>query len=146
VKTLVIDASVVIKWVIQEEGTEAALALRGKTRFLAPDLRVPECANILWKKVQRRELSKQVALAAARLLQAADIELLPSRSLLGTATGLAIELEHPAYDCLYLALAMDQDCPFVTADQRLLRKLELTQDARLRGHVVGLEKAAANED
>jgi predicted nucleic acid-binding protein len=146
VKTLVIDASVVIKWVIQEEGTEAALALRGKSRFLAPDLLVPECANILWKKVQRRELSKQVALPAARLLQAANIELLPSRSLLGTATGLAIELEHPAYDCLYLALAMDQDCPFVTADQRLLRKLELTQDARLRGHVVGLEKAAANED
>jgi predicted nucleic acid-binding protein len=97
-------------------------------------------------KVQRRELSKQVALAAARLLQAADIELLPSRSLLGTATGLAIELEHPAYDCLYLALAMDQDCPFVTADQHLLRKLEFTQDARLRGHVVGLEKAAAHED
>ncbi len=51
--TLVVDASVVIKWVIEETGTQDALALR-RHRLLAPDLLIPECANILWKKVRAR--------------------------------------------------------------------------------------------
>ena len=68
----------------------------------APELLVAECATILWKKVRRKELSRDAALLAARLLQGAEIELVPTRSLLEAATRLAIELEHPAYDCLYL--------------------------------------------
>ena len=38
------------------------------------------------------------------------------------AARLAIELDHPAYDCIYLALALERGVPFVTADQRLLRR------------------------
>jgi predicted nucleic acid-binding protein len=53
---LVIDASVAVKWVIEEIGTAEALRLR-RAKLLAPDLVVGDCANILWKKVQRRELS-----------------------------------------------------------------------------------------
>jgi predicted nucleic acid-binding protein len=105
VNTLVIDASIAVKWVVAEEGTPQAVALRRGTKLIAPELLVAECANILWKKVQRDELSKEEALLAARLLQAAEIELLPTRSLLEAATRIAIELDHPAYDCLYLALA-----------------------------------------
>ena len=61
-KTLVIDASIAIKWVVEEDGTPLALALRQKAKLIAPDLLVPECANILWKKVQRNELVKEEAL------------------------------------------------------------------------------------
>ena len=35
---------------------------------------------------------------------------------------IAIELEHPAYDCLYPALAVEKNCRFVTADELLVRK------------------------
>ncbi len=73
--------------------------------------------------MKRNELLADEALLAARLLEGADVELLPTRSLLGAATRMAIELDHPAYDCLYLALAEANDCRFVTADTRLLRKL-----------------------
>jgi predicted nucleic acid-binding protein len=124
VNPLVIDASVAIKWVIEEPGTPAALALRGRFKLLAPELLVAECANILWKKVTRDELSAKEALLSARLLQTAGIELLPTGSLLETATSLAIELAHPAYDCLYLTLALEKNCRFVTADERLVRKLK----------------------
>ena len=116
--TLVIDASVAIKWVIEETGTKEALALR-RHRLLAPDLLVAECANILWKKVRRRELTEDEAAFAARLLARADIGLEPMRGLLGSATALAIALDHPAYDCVYLALAEARGCDFVTADERL---------------------------
>jgi predicted nucleic acid-binding protein len=118
---LVVDASVAIKWVIEEPGTREALSLR-RHRLFAPDLLVAECANILWKKTRRNELSLQEALLAARLLQRADIELAPMRAFLEPATRLAIGLDHPAYDCAYLALAESLSCDLVTADQRLCTK------------------------
>ncbi|MEQ8347111.1 MAG: type II toxin-antitoxin system VapC family toxin [Sneathiellaceae bacterium] len=111
----VIDASVAIKWVIAEDGSDKALSLRREAhRSIAPDLLVAECANILRKKVQRAQISAAEAHLAARLLQAADVEILPARNLLEQTTRLAVDLGHPACDCLYLALAVANDCRFTT--------------------------------
>jgi predicted nucleic acid-binding protein len=118
VTTFVVDASIAIKWVVEESGTPQALELLRRARLIAPEVRVAECANILWKKVRRDELSTDEAFLAVRLLQAAAIELVPARAMLVAATRLAVELDHPAYDCLYLALANENGLPFVTADER----------------------------
>ena len=118
----VVDASVAIKWVIDEPGTQQALLLR-RHQLSAPDLLVPECSNILWKKARRGELSPEEAIFAARLLHRADIELQPMRRLWEPATRLALSFDHPAYDCTYLALAQDLSCALVTADERLYRKV-----------------------
>ena len=67
-ETIVVDASVAIKWVIPEEGAEAALRARAHFAISAPELIIPEMANILWKKHQRRELSAVEASIAAGLL------------------------------------------------------------------------------
>jgi len=142
VSLLVIDASIAVKWVVEEEGTPQALALRQRTKLIAPELLVAECANILWKKAARGELSQEEALLAAKLLQSAEVELLPMRSLFETATSLAIELDHPAYDCIYLALAVENDCPFVTADERFLRKLGEGRREALRDRAMSLTEAA----
>jgi predicted nucleic acid-binding protein len=146
VNTLVIDASVAVKWVVQEDGTSEALALRRRAKLIAPELLAAECANILWKKIQRDELSRDEAFLAARLLQAADIEFLPMHLLLEAGTRIAVELDHPAYDCLYLALAAERDCRFVTADERFLRKLGEGRRRRFRDRVIGLRQAAEELD
>ncbi len=140
--TVVIDASIAVKWVIEEEGTSQSLMLRRRAKLMAPELLVAECANILWRKVRLNELSKDEALLAARLLQAAAIEFAPTRSLLEAATRIAIELDHPAYDCLYLALAIERDCLFVTADERFLRKLGEGRRKPYRTKAISLAKAA----
>jgi predicted nucleic acid-binding protein len=142
VTLLVIDASVAIKWVVEEEGTSEALALRGRAKLIAPDLLVAECANILWKKVARRELLKNEALVAAALLETADIELYPMRSFLAAATKLAIEMDHPAYDCLYLVAALENGCRMATADERLLRKVREGRRGALRDRAISLTQAA----
>ena len=139
--TLVIDASIAVKWLVEERGTPEALALRQKAKLIAPELLVAECANILWKKVKREELLKPEALLAARLLQGAEIELLPTRSLFEAATRMSIEIDHPAYDCLYLALAVEKECPFVTADERFLRKLPQGRQHKLRSRAISLIEA-----
>lgn len=138
----VIDASIAVKWVVEEDGTSQALVLRQKAMLIAPELLVAECANILWKKVQRDQLLSEEAHLAARLLQRAEIELLPMRSLFEAATQMAIELDHPAYDCLYVASAVENACQFVTADERLLRKLNHSRHGKLRGRAISLLEAA----
>ena len=122
---VVIDASVAVKWIVEEEGSAAALALRDR-QLLAPDSILVECANIFWKKTRRGEFSKDEAAFAGRLLAHADIEIVPARPLIEAAIEIALSLDHPAYDCLYLALAELRDMPFVTADIRLLNKAAST--------------------
>ncbi len=51
------------------------------------------------------------------------MELVPTRMLLASATEIAIDLNQPAYDAIYLALAVARECRLVTADTRLLRSL-----------------------
>lgn len=139
---LVIDASVAMKWVIEENGTAEALTVLKKAELSAPDLLIAECANILWKKVQRRELKREEALLAARLLERAEVELLPTRTLLEPALRMAIELGHPAYDCMYLSLAVANGRRFVTADERFLRKLGEDRGNRFGNAVISLSRAA----
>ncbi len=137
---LVIDASVAIKWVVQETGTAEALALR-RHPLMAPDLLVAECANILWKKHVRGELESGEVSLAAQLLERADIEFVPMRSLLHASADLAMQLSHPAYDCVYLALAAARKAPFVTADVTLLNKV--SQTPAVTASVLMLGDAAA---
>lgn len=115
----VIDASVAIKWVVEEEWSESALAL-STSRLVAPDLLLAECANILWKKAGRGELSAYEAATAAAVLDAAQIELMSSRGHLERIVELAATLGHPAYDCCYLAIAEATGLPLVTADTKLV--------------------------
>lgn len=141
--SLVIDASIAVKWVIEETGTREALALR-KASLLAPDLLVAQCANILRKKHRLAQLTAGEASAAAQLLERADVELTPMRAHLLAATTLAIELDHPAYDCLYIVLALEKGCAFATADQRLLRKVQQSSRQDLAAMILDLNQAAAS--
>lgn len=135
---VLIDASIAVKWVIDEPGSAAAVLLLDR-RLAAPDLLCPECANILWKKVSRRELSAEEADVAARALEAAEVELLAMRPYLAAAAALASELDHPAYDCIYLATADAMALPLVTADERFIRKLRRGR-GRFRDRVVALSE------
>jgi len=143
VNRFVIDASVAIKWLVEEEGTVEALIVLERAKLAAPDLFVAECANIFWKKVRREELSEEEALIGARVLEQADIEILPTRHLLGSATSLAVELDHPAYDCIYLALAIERGWQFATADERFQRKVREDQSRQYSSIVLSLPEAAA---
>ena len=50
-------------------------------------------------------------------------------------------LDHAAYDCVYLALAIENNCQFVTADERFMRKLDRGHQRTLRSKVVLLSEA-----
>ncbi|RIA45903.1 MULTISPECIES: type II toxin-antitoxin system VapC family toxin [Sphingomonadales] len=138
---IVIDASIAVKWVVTEDGTDEAVSLLSGHHLSAPDLLIAECANILWKKVRLTEMSADEAMVAMRIIQRANLELCPMRSLMEPAAKLAIDLDHPAYDCVYLALAMSQGWQFVTSDARFLEKVRQSSPAAAQS-ILSLKEVA----
>ena len=84
---------------------------------------MPEAGNILWKKIQRDELTQAEAELACGVLRLAKIEIHAMGKQASLALQMAAALEHPVYDTTYLALARALDLPMVTADRRLANKL-----------------------
>lgn len=122
--TWVVDASVAAKWLFEEELTSNARALlRAERPLVAPDLIFAEVGNVAWKRALKGEMSAQHARVAVRALPQLLSLSVPNAGLLNSALDVALTLEHPVYDCLYLALAEQREAPLVTADTRLMDRL-----------------------
>lgn len=115
---VIVDASVAVQWYVPERDSERAHAVAEGRKLLAPDLLAMECANVLWKYVRRGEASRTKAAEALDLLRTAPISWVRDLEMVSDAQRLSIELNHPVYDCLYLALALRNGVPVVTADRR----------------------------
>jgi predicted nucleic acid-binding protein len=107
-----------VKWWLAESDSALAMSLTGSRGLIAPDFLSVECANILWKHVRRGEITQATATAALMMLQAAPIARTRDMDLVADAQRLSADLDHPVYDCLYLALALRHGVPVVTADRR----------------------------
>jgi hypothetical protein len=59
--SIVVDASVALKWVIEEDGSRAARELLLGELLAAPNLVIVECANVLWVKARRGQINRELA-------------------------------------------------------------------------------------
>ena len=116
----VIDASVALKWVLDEEdGVEAARELlRDPEKLTAPSFWLLEAGSALWRRHRRSLLSPGEAFGKLAFLAKVPLRAVDVSELADAALRLSIELQHPIYDCTYLALALRDDLPIVTADQK----------------------------
>ncbi len=122
--TAVLDASVAIRWVIPERGSdEAAELLTRPIGWLAPRLMLTEAAATLRRKVAGGEVAPAVAIQALGALVEAvadgTVRVTDDEDFVSAALGLALTLGHKVPDCLYLAVAEREGCELATADQRL---------------------------
>jgi predicted nucleic acid-binding protein len=116
----VLDASAAVRLILADPAAaDLVERVGGAALVLAPELMLTELANTLWK-LQRagrlNELDPQELLAEAREL--VD-RLEPDRHLQAEALALACHLNHPVYDCLYLALARREAASLISSDRRL---------------------------
>jgi len=123
----VVDASVAFAWFAAVPNAEQAARLLDAepgTLLLAPDLVLVELLNAAWKSLRLGAItSEQFQMLASRASEPFS-RLVPSSALLARAAHWCRELDHPAYDCLDVALAEQEGATLITADQRLLRKLQ----------------------
>ena len=116
--TVIVDASVAIKWVLEEEGSEAARRLAEDALLAAPELMLIECANVLRTKVRFGQLDPALSTASLAAIQAMPVRLIPMRPHVAAAHAIALEIDRSAYDCLYLAVTLAERATLVTADKR----------------------------
>lgn len=121
---LVLDASVLIKLYINEDGSRRAVnAVKHADALLAPDLLWAETGNILWKYARRGELDADAATAMLGDMLQMPIVVTASAELMPLALELAMQTDRTVYDCLYLALAVQTKGVMLTADERLVNAL-----------------------
>lgn len=121
----VVDASVAVKWLIAEPlSEESARLLEADVTLLAPDLLFAEATSALAAKHRDGELDAEDFADAVDLLRTAPVSTpLSMRRLAPSSARLARDLGHPVYDCVYLALAIHENQPVVTADTRFHDKV-----------------------
>ena len=125
--TLVIDASVAIKWFLPEQySINAIRLLDAGCELVAPDLIFPECGNVLWKKWLRQELEPEVIPALLADLRRMNVTIVPTYSLTDEASRIAVNYRRSFYDSIYLALAVVSNGRMITADEKLCNALENT--------------------
>ncbi len=131
-ESLVVDASVAIKWYVPEPGSTAAQSILESNRLLvAPDLLVAEIGDILWKRVRRGMTARSDAeIIAQAFLGESRVTLVSSTVLMFRALDIANTYGLTVYDALYVSLAVRDDLIVVTADERLANRLTTTPLAR----------------
>ncbi len=126
--TMVIDASVAVKWFVLEKGSDRALDLAASDHdLIAPDIARFEIAAALSRHARTGSIRHAQALLDIGAIQDYFSELLPSSALLVAGFERSMALRHHLYDCLYLALAQARDAKLVTADAAFIANLAGTE-------------------
>ena len=124
--SLVLDASAVVKWFVEEEESNEMrkirdLYLKGKVAVYVPSLLFVEFANVL-RFVKGLTLTDVVnavkALNLLRLNVVSDLDILDRAVELAFKTGITV------YDAIYVALAKITNSKLITYDTELLNKFK----------------------
>jgi predicted nucleic acid-binding protein len=121
VNTIVIDASVALKWTVTEPGSDAANALLERDMLLvAPEHLLGEVGDGLRKRVAQGRLTPEDAVAAIDSILRLEIEFVSGAERWARTLTDALRWGVTTYDALYVAVAVDLGAELITADQRLL--------------------------
>ena len=130
-RTLVIDASVAVKWLVLEEMSDVAKELSGTpNRLVAPRLILTEVANAPARRTISGTLTRHDAAYHSKSLRQYLPELVEVDELIAPALENACILRHPIYDLIYFECARRLDAQLITADRRFIAKLAGTDLAR----------------
>ena len=138
---MIVDASVALKWFLDEPLTDKALVLLPREDLHAPDIIVPEILNGLRKGVRDQRISKTSAADAIGKIELAIPSLCDSLLLAERALEISLQLGHHINDCLYLAQAINMEADLVTADRAFV-DLVTRKQPKLANRLLVLERLA----
>ncbi len=130
----VLDTSVVAKWYIYEDGSEAALQLEygfaaREFDIVVPDIILYELANCI--RFSSNKTDKDV-IDVLENFDSLGIDIItPTQSLLKSAAKLSFKYQTSIYDAAYLALAKAIGGELITADKKFYEKVKDERGVRL---------------
>lgn len=124
----VLDASVAVKMLLPEQDSSLALALQDGFRkqvheLIAPDIIPAELGHVLTRAERKGIIQCGEAHGLILDFLMPCPRLFPYGDLYDRAIQLSSHFRIGFYDCLYVALAEEESCSLVTADERLMRTL-----------------------
>ncbi len=133
----VVDASVAVKWFVEEDGRDFAMAIvRSGEPLVAPDIVVLEVLNVLRRKQRQGSVDVRQVIGAMETMTLCFDRFVPSIELAREALSLSMALDHSVYDCAYLACATSIGASLVTADKVFASKA-VAHKPGLPVHVLG---------
>jgi len=120
VKAAVCDASIAFKLIVAEPDSDQALDFVRSVRVIVPEFMFLEIGNVLWSRIRRRDLNVHEAKRLVDCLRGLGFETLQIGPFLDRALQIASSIDHPVYDCLYIAIVEHFSVPLITADKRLI--------------------------
>lgn len=128
---VVVDSSVVTKWVLPESDSAQAHRLMAETirngkRLVVLDLVFPEVTNAIWKHHHRKLITLDQARQYLADLFACPTHVEAARSLMPFALEIAATHGRAVYDAAFVALAQALALPGVTADEPLYNSVHST--------------------
>lgn len=128
---LVVDASVAVKWLLSEAGSDQAIGLiEAGHELYAPDLLVSEIGNVLWKRSRANTIEQDAPQQLMSEFLCIRLHRVDSRNLANDALDIACRHGRSFHDSLYLALAQAIKGTLVTADARFVNALSNTPHAK----------------
>ncbi len=123
----VVDASVLVKWFMEEEDRDRALSLRelhtsGRSSLFVSELTILEILNAIRYAPRANEEDGTEAL---HVLENLHLQVKPADfDLFRKANAIAWAYKITIYDALYVALAEQLGYPLITSDEAMVKKLK----------------------
>lgn len=117
---MIVDASVGMKWLFEELGSEAAERLLVEGGLSAPSIFRVELGHALTKRARQRVLDEQTARELWTDMARMPVAIVETLPLQARAFELSLRLWASLHDCFYLALAERDGDILVTADRKFV--------------------------
>lgn len=135
--TFCVDASLVLRWMLPEDGrgqAEAWFEQYGDDQLIGPHFLPIEVMSVLRRACRQGVITSEEALEDLALLNKLGLRLVGGSALLERALVLAEELDQPTiYDSIYLAVAEAEGCELWTVDERFAKAAARHSRLRLLG-------------
>lgn len=126
----IVDASVAVKWFVEEDYSDRADELlddfsNGYVELVAPKTLMLEFCNAIRKYVVRGHLKGDLATSYVKKMSEVPLDFVEiDWKIVKKAYSEALELGITVYDAIYVVIAEEKNGVIITADDRLYRQLK----------------------